>query len=304
MTVVLCGNCEIAERYCTDEGNKTRRNDLPFGGSGWGSSQISPGAEKRRGRAEESEGELMNRLMIIGNLTADPEGRVTQSGKEVCTFTVAVNRRGRDNGTDFFRVSAWNELAKNCKTYLAKGKKVCVTGEVRASAYVNKNGEAAANLDLMAADVEFLTVRKENPAKVFLRRYRNLSGRIDALQAAINQAMARATNISVSLKEIKVLSSPTEHDPMATDVCMAVDACEILYKYKSEAENALRDILAAVDSLKDERQKEILTMRYIQGISFEDIMEKVGYERTQTYVIHGRGLVEINKWLERRGELV
>ena len=148
-----------------------------------------------------------------------------------------------------------------------------------------------------------MEIRKaENPAKVFLRRYRSLSGRIDALQAAISQAMERATNISVSLKEIKVLSSPAEHDPMAKDVCTAVDACEILYRYKAEAETALREILEAVDSLKDERQKEILTMRYIQGSSFEDIMDRVGYERTQTYVIHGRGLVEINKWLERRGK--
>ncbi|MBO6093406.1 MAG: hypothetical protein J6P40_07280 [Oscillospiraceae bacterium] len=143
--------------------------------------------------------------------------------------------------------------------------------------------------------------RRENPAKVFLRRYIALSGRVDALSRAINQAMERAFNTGVSVKEIVVMNSPAEHDPMARDVCSAVDACEILYQEKAKAEAALREILAAVDSLKDERQKEILTMRYLCGDSFQKIMEKIGYEQTQTFVIHGRALIEINKWLQGRG---
>lgn len=141
--------------------------------------------------------------------------------------------------------------------------------------------------------------RQENPAKVFLRRYGSICGRVDALQRAIDQALARATNTSITLKEIKVLSSPAEHDPMARDVCNAVDACEILYRYKAEAETALRDILAAIDSLKDERQKELLTRRYIVGEGFPEICEAMHYERTQVFVIHGRALIEINKWLEK-----
>jgi DNA-directed RNA polymerase specialized sigma subunit len=141
--------------------------------------------------------------------------------------------------------------------------------------------------------------RKDNPAKAFLRRYIALSGRVDALTLAISQAMERAFNIGVSLKEVKVLSSPAEHDPMAKDVCNAVDACETLYQYKAEAEAALREILSAIDSLTDERQKELLTLRYITGMGFKDIKEKIHYEETQMYVLHGRALVEINKWLDR-----
>ena len=98
----------------------------------------------------------MNKLTIIGNLVADPEKRVTQAGKDVCTFRVAVNRRGTDQA-DFFRVSAWGELGNNCAKYLEKGKKVAVVGSVSVSTYTNKNGEAAANLEVMAQDVEFLT---------------------------------------------------------------------------------------------------------------------------------------------------
>lgn len=141
---------------------------------------------------------------------------------------------------------------------------------------------------------------KENPAKVFLRRYIALCGRVDALTRAINQAMERALNTGVTIKEIKVLSSPAEHDPMATDVACAVDACEILYEKKAEAELALREILAAIDSLKDEKQKELLTRRYVSGEGFPDIMESMHYEKTQVFVIHGRALIEINKWLERK----
>jgi DNA-directed RNA polymerase specialized sigma subunit len=144
--------------------------------------------------------------------------------------------------------------------------------------------------------------RQENPAKVFLRRYKALCGRVDALQRAIDDALARATNTGITLKEIKVLSSPAEHDPMARDVCSAVDACEILYQYKAEAETALREILAAIDSLKDERQKEVLTRKYINGETFTQVAENMNYSEPGVYVIHGRALLVINKWLERRAE--
>lgn len=140
--------------------------------------------------------------------------------------------------------------------------------------------------------------RKDNPAKLFLRRYLALSGRVDALQRAIDQAMERAFNTGITLKEIKVLSSPADPDPMASAVCNAVDACETLYESKAKAETALREILSAIDSLKDERQKQVLTMRYIAGDGFGEIQEKMHYEKTQVFVIHGRALVEINKWLE------
>ena len=139
--------------------------------------------------------------------------------------------------------------------------------------------------------------RKENPAKTFLRRYLGLCGRVDALNLAISQAMERATNTGLTIKEIKVLSSPAEHDPMARDIATAIDACEILYQKKAEAEKALREILTAIDSLKDEKQKELLTRRYVTNEGFQEIMSAMHYEKTQVFVIHGRALLEVNKWL-------
>ena len=99
----------------------------------------------------------MNQLTIIGNLTRDPESRSTQSGKQVCTFTIAVTRRNDKEKSDFFRVSAWGELGNNCAKYLSKGKKVCVVGSVSVSTYTTQNGETRANMDVFAEKVEFLS---------------------------------------------------------------------------------------------------------------------------------------------------
>ena len=141
----------------------------------------------------------------------------------------------------------------------------------------------------------------DNPAKIFLRRYRTICSRIDAIKRAIDEAMERAFNTGVTLKEVKVLSSPAEHDPMARDVCSAVDACEILYLEKAKAEESLREILAAINFLKDERQKEVITRRYINGDSYPLIAETMNYSEPAIYVLHGRALLEINKWLDACG---
>ena len=107
----------------------------------------------------------MNRLTIIGNLTNDPELRTTTSGKNVCGFSVAVNRRNRIEGqpdADFFRVSAWGQLGENCAKFLAKGKKVCVVGSVSVRTYENQNHETRASMEVIANDVEFLSPKSDD----------------------------------------------------------------------------------------------------------------------------------------------
>lgn len=99
----------------------------------------------------------MNKLFIIGNLTNEPISKTTQSGKQVTTFTIAVNRRGQRDEADFFRINAWGNLADICAKYLVKGKKVSVVGSVSASAYKTNNGDLRASLDVFAEDVEFLS---------------------------------------------------------------------------------------------------------------------------------------------------
>jgi single-strand DNA-binding protein len=112
----------------------------------------------------------MNKLTIIGNLTRDPELRNTQDGTSVCSFTVAVNRRQRRDPqggqpeADFFRVTAWRQLAENCSKYLAKGRKVAVVGPVSVHTFTGNDGTTRASLEVTADDVEFLSSRNEGEA--------------------------------------------------------------------------------------------------------------------------------------------
>ena len=105
----------------------------------------------------------MNKLTIIGNLTKNPEQRTTPAGKDVCSFTVAVNRRGKKDDqnnqpeADFFRVTAWDNLAKLCGQYLSKGRKVAVVGPVSLHTYTTQDGRSGASLEVTANDVEFLS---------------------------------------------------------------------------------------------------------------------------------------------------
>ena len=99
----------------------------------------------------------MNKIIIIGNLTGDPAIRTTRDGISVCDFTVAVNGRRKEDPAQFFRVSAWRQMGENCHKYLAKGRKVCVTGAVSAHPYQGNDGATRVSLDIQASEVEFLS---------------------------------------------------------------------------------------------------------------------------------------------------
>lgn len=108
----------------------------------------------------------MQKLLIIGNLTHDPESRSTAQGVSVCTFTVAVNRRFKDRDgnqvTDYFRVNVWRQLGESCAKHLAKGRKVAVSGELQARTYEAKDGSTRMSLDIAADEVEFLTPKPQS----------------------------------------------------------------------------------------------------------------------------------------------
>ena len=95
-------------------------------------------------------------------MTRDPELRSTQAGVAVCTFTVAVNRRkaGAEAGqpeADFFRVTTWRQMAENCNRFLAKGRKVGVTGTLNLTQYKDSNGLPRYSMEVQADEVEFLS---------------------------------------------------------------------------------------------------------------------------------------------------
>lgn len=111
----------------------------------------------------------MLKAFVIGNLTKDPELRSTQSGVPVCSFTVAVNRRGQgaeagQQEADFVRVTTWRGLAENCNRFLAKGRKVGLTGTLTLQNYTGNDGQTRYSLEVQADEVEFLSPRETQQA--------------------------------------------------------------------------------------------------------------------------------------------
>ncbi len=98
----------------------------------------------------------MNKIFIIGRLTAEPENRTTPNGISVTTLRVAVNRRMNRDQTDFFNVVTWRGLADNCARYLVKGQQVAVEGELQMRTYEAKDGTNRTAVEIQADNVEFL----------------------------------------------------------------------------------------------------------------------------------------------------
>jgi single-strand DNA-binding protein len=83
-----------------------------------------------------------NKIILVGNLTRDPEIRYVGSGAAVAKFTLAVNRRSKQQEeTDFIDVVAWDKLAETCNTYLKKGMSCLVEGRLSIRSYETKEGE-------------------------------------------------------------------------------------------------------------------------------------------------------------------
>ena len=107
----------------------------------------------------------MNKIILIGNLTRDPETRTTPSGHSVCNFDIAVNdRRGGQENTLYFRVAAWDKTGESCQRYLSKGRKVFVAGPLSYRTYQANDGTTRVSLEVNANDVEFLSSRNDDVA--------------------------------------------------------------------------------------------------------------------------------------------
>ena len=105
----------------------------------------------------------MNKVILVGNLTRDPELSETTNGIAVCRFAIAVSRdyAGADGNreTDFFNITVWRGRAENCGKYLKKGNKVAIVGSLQNRSYDDKDGVKRYVTDIIASEVEFLTPR-------------------------------------------------------------------------------------------------------------------------------------------------
>ncbi len=98
----------------------------------------------------------MNRVILIGRLTREPELRYTPNGAAVASFTIAVNRRNNRNEADFIPIVVWNKPAENCATYLGKGSQVAVDGRLQIRTYETQEGQKRWVTEVIADQVEFL----------------------------------------------------------------------------------------------------------------------------------------------------
>ena len=103
----------------------------------------------------------MNKVILVGNLTRDPELTETPSGIAVCRFAIAVSRdyanSEGERETDFFNITVWRGRAENCGKYLKKGNKVAIVGSLQNRSYEDKDGIKRYVTDVIANEVEFLT---------------------------------------------------------------------------------------------------------------------------------------------------
>ncbi len=105
----------------------------------------------------------MNKVILIGNLSRDPELATTNGGVSVCRFTIAVQRRFQnaegERDADFINIVVWRGQAENCHRFLKKGSKCAVVGRLQTSSYEAQDGSKRYVTEVIADEVEFVGTR-------------------------------------------------------------------------------------------------------------------------------------------------
>ena len=104
----------------------------------------------------------LNNVQLIGNLGKDPETRFTPTGKKVCHFTLAVNRRGA-NEADWFTIEVWDKLGEICQQYLTKGGLVYIAGRLKTDKWQDDKGETHYKTLVVARQMEMLDRKADEP---------------------------------------------------------------------------------------------------------------------------------------------
>lgn len=105
----------------------------------------------------------MNSVNLIGNMTRECELRMTNTGKPVASFTLAVNTGYGDNQqTSFINCVVWNKQAENLEKYTSKGSKLAVTGALRQRTYENANGQKINVVEVICQSIEYLNTKKND----------------------------------------------------------------------------------------------------------------------------------------------
>lgn len=103
-----------------------------------------------------------NKVILGGRLTADIELKTTQSGISVCSFSLAVNRRGKDAGTDFIECQAWRERAEFLSRYFKKGSSLCIVGTLQKSEWTDKDGNKRYKTEVIVDEAMFVDSKNDS----------------------------------------------------------------------------------------------------------------------------------------------
>ena len=98
----------------------------------------------------------MNNVSLVGRLTRDPEIKVTNSGSSYARFSIAVDRRGKDAGTDFINIVAFGKTSEFIERYFRKGQRIGINGRIQTGSYEGKDGKKVYTFDVIAENVEFV----------------------------------------------------------------------------------------------------------------------------------------------------
>lgn len=109
----------------------------------------------------------LNKVILGGRLTADPELKQTPQGVSVATFTLAINRKGKDAQADFINCVAWRGTADFLAKYFKKGNSVCITGQIQVRSYTDKDNNKRYTTEVIADEVYFVDSKGEVEAPAF-----------------------------------------------------------------------------------------------------------------------------------------
>lgn len=103
----------------------------------------------------------MNKVILMGRLTKDPEVRYSQSENStvIARFSIAINRRGADAGTDFINCVAFGKTAETIEKYFNKGNRICISGRIQTGSYTNKDGAKVYTTDVIVEELDFVEAK-------------------------------------------------------------------------------------------------------------------------------------------------
>lgn len=138
----------------------------------------------------------------------------------------------------------------------------------------------------------------QNPAKAYLSRYQHLMLKCEAMERSISYLREQAESITIAMDPNKVQSSPKIHDPIAEAVAAIADTQERLAAARAEAFKVLDEITQTILRVDSDLLQSLLLMRYVDGMRWEAIAKKIGYEERQTYRLHGVALNKVKQVID------